>query len=175
VIGILWVLLLISVRAEAAQLGRITVEVNFREGPNLSSRVFKRLPAGTEVQIVKEDQTGWYLVSHRGQRGFVHPRYIKLVQTQRFGKSRERIGMVLIFIGSILVAFYVFPMFPKLALLQLGSLAAVILGDLLFQLGMLYSAFSASVGLSMLLSFFVRKKKPRPSADEILRDLKKAA
>jgi uncharacterized protein YraI len=74
----------VVVFAEAAQLGRVTSDVNFRKGPSTSEPVIGRLRAGEEVQVIKRNSVLWYFVVYKGQPGFVHERYIKVRQNQNF-------------------------------------------------------------------------------------------
>src|SRR2546425_12277162 len=81
VIKIVCLLLLVSVAsasADAAQPGRITAEVNFREGPSRSAPIIGRLKAGAQVQVIKRNPAGWYFVMHQQRPGFIHVRYVKL-------------------------------------------------------------------------------------------------
>src|SRR5262249_4120849 len=78
-VRIISLLLLISVASsDAAQVGRTTSQVNFREGPSRSARVINILSPGTEVVILREDSGGWYQVMHHGRPGFVHKSYVDL-------------------------------------------------------------------------------------------------
>src|SRR5262245_19320583 len=79
VIKITCLLLLFSfASAEAGEVGRITNQVNFREGPSRLARVINVLWPGTEVVILREDPGGWYQVMHHGRTGFVHKSYVDL-------------------------------------------------------------------------------------------------
>lgn len=158
-IKVIFLLLLISVLvapAKAAQLGRITGEVNFREGPNRLTARIGRVPAGAEVEVIKRDPNGWYFVVHGGQRGFVHPNYV-VVETA--SKAKKRLGVILMAFGAVLVTLYFVPILSRLALLLILSLSAVLLLDVGFSLGVLYSLFSVSLALLILLLILKRKEK----------------
>src|SRR5215471_6423041 len=95
--------------ADAAQSGRITSQVNFREGPTRSARVISVLPLGTEVAILREDPGGWYQVMHHGRTGFVHKSYVDLKRieniSRRFdlisGHLAKPVGIILVSLGVI--------------------------------------------------------------------------
>jgi len=170
VIKVIFLLLLISVAStacDAAQLGRVTAEVNFREGPNRSTHSLKRLPAGTEVQVLREGPGDWYQVMHEEQSGFVHKNYIKLYQDQnsdsRLEPKRRQLampgGIMVAGIGIILMASVLAPDLLLTAIALLVSLLAVVVFDFWFQLGLVYSLFSISFGVLALGIFFRRKKK----------------
>src|SRR5438445_7179563 len=91
-IFLIWLFLVfsaISAAEDATQLGRATAEVNFREGPSQSSHSLKRLPAGTQVQVLREGPGDWYQVMHGERSGFVHKNYIKLYQHQNSDSRLE--------------------------------------------------------------------------------------
>ena len=166
-IAIVCLMLLISGGANAAQLGRTTAEVNFREGPSQSSHSLKRLPAGTQVQVLREGPGDWYQVMHGERSGFVHKNYIKLYQHQnsdsRLEPKRRQLGMpggiMVAGIGIILMASVLAPDLLLTAIALVVSLLAVVVFDFWFQLGLLYSLFSISFGVLALGIFFRRKKK----------------
>jgi hypothetical protein len=170
VIRIIFLLLLISVSAEAAQLGRITGDVNFREGPNRSTRRIGRLAAGAEVEVIKRESNGWYSIVHQGQKGFVHPHYIV---AETGSKSRKRFGLIAMILGATLVALYFVPILPRLALILTVSVLAIILLDFGFSLGVLYSLISVSLALLGILLFLKSKEKsittPIDGASEVTR------
>src|SRR6266566_2620181 len=92
-IKILYLLLLISVYAggiEAAQVGRITSEVNFRKGPDRTAPAIGRLSAGAEVEVIRLDPSGWYFITYRERPGFVHKNYIALAQHQNSDQRSDR-------------------------------------------------------------------------------------
>lgn len=149
--------------AEAAQLGRITGKVNFREGPSRSTARIGLLPAGAEVEVVKRDTNGWYLVVHRGQRGFVHPNYIAVKTAPQV---RTRTGIILIVIGAMLIALYFFPALPRIATFLVFSFSGVLLLDAGFRFGVLYSLFLVSLGLLLVLLFLTRKEKKEVKPSE---------
>ena len=179
-IGIICLVLLISVGAEAAQLGRIKAEVNFREGPNLSSRIITRLASGAEVRVLRQGPGDWYRVMHGERAGFVHKNYIRLESGRRFQPKRGRLaistGIVLAGVGIILMASVLAPDLLMTATALVVALVSVTVFDLLFQLGVLYSFFYVSFGVFVLFLFFKRKKKNRAiSAAEIPGAPRKAA
>jgi hypothetical protein len=173
VIRIIFLLLLISVLvtpAEAAQFGRITGDVNFREGPNRSTARIGRLAAGTEVEVIERESNGWYSIVHEGRKGFVHPQYI-VVETA--SKAPKQIGVILMILGATLVALYFVPILPRLALILIVSVLAIILLDFGFSLGVLYSLISVSLALLGVLLFLKSKEKtittPIDGASEVTR------
>src|SRR5215471_16373437 len=99
--------------ADAAQFGRITSQVNFREGPSRSARVINVLAPGTEVAILREYPGGWYLVVHQGRPGFVHKNYVDLQRKENSAREGDLInshlarpgGMILASVGVILMAY----------------------------------------------------------------------
>jgi uncharacterized protein YraI len=178
-IKILYLLLLISFYAggiEAAQVGRITSEVNFRKGPDRSAPAIERLPAGAEVDVIKLDPAGWYFITYRGRPGFVHKNYITLDQHQNSDQRSEPrrrqlampAGIILAGVGIILMACVLAPDLLLTAAALVFALVSVVVLDLLFQLILLYSLFYVSFGVFGLLLFFKRKKKTQiPPADQI--------
>src|SRR5437867_1748864 len=106
-----------SPSADAAQLGRITSQVNFRESASRSARVINVLAPGTEVSILGEDPGGWYLTIHQGRPGFVHKSYINLehhqASAERVGSMRRHVamtaGMTLISVGVIAMVYVLGP------------------------------------------------------------------
>ena len=155
-----------SSSADAAQLGRITSEVNFRESANRSSRVINVLAPGTEVSILGEDPGGWYLTIYQGRPGFVHKSYVNLEHHQgsgeRVGSIRRHAamttGMILISVGVISMVYVLAPFLLTTALFLAGSLMSVVVLDLGFQLGLLYSLFSVLLGLVIAMLFLSRQK-----------------
>jgi uncharacterized protein YraI len=167
VVRIISLLLLISVASsEAGQVGRTTSQVNFREGPSRSARVINILAAGTEVSILREDPGGWYLVIHQGQPGFIHKNYVNLEHHQNSARWFDSLsghlampaGMILVSIGVIAIAYVLAPFLLTIAVVLAGSLMAVVVLDLGFQLGVLYSLFSVSLGLVIAILFLTRKR-----------------
>jgi uncharacterized protein YgiM (DUF1202 family) len=156
--------------AEAAQLGRITGEVNFREGPSRSTARIGRLATGTEVEVIKRESNGWYSIVHEGRKGFVHPNYV-IVETG--SKARKRFGLIVMILGATLVALYFVPILPRLALILIVSVLAIILLDFGFSLGVLYSLTFVSLALLGILLFLKSKEKsittPIDSASEVTR------
>jgi hypothetical protein len=152
--------------ADAAQLGRITSQVNFRESASRSARVIDVLAPGTEISILGEDPAGWYLTIHQGRPGFVHKSYVNLEHHQaageRVGSIRRHAamtaGMILISVGVIAMVYVLGPFLLTTVLFLAGSLIAVVILDLGFQLGLLYSLFSVSLGLVITMLFLTRKK-----------------
>src|SRR5215471_16359453 len=153
--------------ADAAQFGRITSQVNFREGPSRSARVINVLSPGTEVAILREDPGGWYQVMHYGRTGFIHKSYVDLQPLQnppsRFDwqKLARPAGIILASVGLILMAYVCAPFLLTTAIVLVGSLITVVLFDLCFELGALYSLFSVSLGLLCVILWLARKKKTR--------------
>jgi len=176
--------LALATPADAAQLGRTTSQVNFREGPNRSARVISVLSPGTEVAILREDSGSWYQVTHHGRTGFVHKSYVDLQQLQnppsRFDWKKNNlvrpVGIILASVGVVLMAYVWAPFLLTTASVLVGSLITVVVLDLCFQLGALYSLFSVSLGLLCVILWLVRKKKSRrPSRNEVSHITKKAA
>ena len=184
-IGIICLVLLISVGAEAAQLGRTTGEVNFRKGPDLSAPPIGRLPAGTAVEVIKRDPAGWYFVVYERQPGFVHERYIKLQQAQQNSATPDGLvrshlvtlaGIVLMVIGAMMALRVIGRVLFKAGIILFGCALWVFAVDIAFKLGMLYSLFCAAGGLLIVLLFFARKKKNgKKSSDQSTPTIKKAA
>jgi Bacterial SH3 domain len=168
----LLLILLLTPAVEAAQVGHITSEVNFRKGPDRSALVIARLPANTAVEVIKLDSSGWYFITYRGRPGFVHKNYITLGQHQNSdqrSESRRRqlavsAGIILAGIGIILMARILAPDIVKTAAVLVIALVAVVALDLLFQLGVLYSLFCCSLGAFALFLFLRSKKKSGPLA-----------
>jgi len=158
--------LALSTSAGAAQSGRITSQVNFRESASRTARVINVLAPGTEVSILREDPGGWYLVIHQGRPGFVQKSYLNLEHHQnsatRFDSMGSHlampVGMILVSIGVILMVYVLAPFLLTTALFLVGSLIAVVVLDLGFQLGALYSLFSVSLGLVIAMLFLTRKR-----------------
>jgi hypothetical protein len=93
-----------SAFTEENQHGRITREVNFREGPNRSARRVGILAPGTDVLVLRRLPVGWYSIIHQGKPGFVHQDSVKLVQAKEFGNSSTKLaGAALAFIGVTLI------------------------------------------------------------------------
>src|SRR5215510_13773980 len=169
-IKIICLLLLISIAAaEAGEVGRITSQVNYREGPSRSARVINVLPPGTEVAILREDPGGWYQVMHHGRPGLVHKSYVDLQPLQnppsRFDWTKNALvrsaGIILASVGLVLMAYVCAPFLLITASVLVGSLITVVVLDLFFQLGALYSLFSVSLGLLCVILWLARKKKNR--------------
>jgi len=166
-LGAVCLLLFLSVSVEAAQLGRITSEVNFRKAPDTSASVIGRLPEGAEVRVIRAASADWYEISHAGRLGFVHKNYVRLDprQNSRRVETKNRpawiLGMVLAASGIILMASVLAPdLLLHATILGLGF-GLVVVFDLLFQLGLLYSLFFVSFAVLALVIFFKRKKKVR--------------
>src|SRR5215831_1809035 len=171
VISAICLVLLTSVASsEAGQAGRITGQVNLREGPSRSARVINVLSPGTEVAILREDPDGWYQVMHHGCTGFVHKSYVDLKRIENSSRQFDLIsghlakpaGMILVSLGVILVVYVLAPFLLTTASVLVGSLITVVVLDLCFQLGALYSVFSVSLGLLLVVLFLARKKRIRP-------------
>jgi hypothetical protein len=67
-------------------------------------------------------------------------------------------GMLLVSIGLISIVYVLAPFLLRTAVALVGSLMAVVILDLGFQLGVLYSLFSVSLGLVIAMLFLTRKK-----------------
>jgi hypothetical protein len=77
-------------------------------------------------------------------------------------------GIILAGIGVVLLGSVLAPDLLATALTVVLALASVVVLDLLFQLGVLYSFFCVVFGVFGLFLFFKRKKKERRSpADQI--------
>jgi hypothetical protein len=177
VIGFIVFLLLISINANAAQPGRITSEVNFRKGPSTSEPVISRLRADEEVEVIKLNPSGWYFVTYRGRPGFIHKNYLKIDQQKHSNAAMEprrhqlakRAGMILAGLGILLMASVLVPELPPTATALCAAMVTVVVFDLWFQLGMLYSFFFASLGALLIFLLFRRSKNsPTGSTDQIL-------
>jgi uncharacterized protein YraI len=173
VVKIICFLILVSAGladAEAGQLGRTTGEVNLRKGPDRSAPLVGRLPAGTEVEVIKLDPAGWYFITYKGRPGFVHKTYITLNQhqnsDQRLEPRRRQFampaGIILAGVGIILMASVLAPDLLLTAAALVFALVSVVVLDLLFQLGVLYSLFCVSFGVFGLFLFSRERKKTEP-------------
>jgi len=179
VIKVIFLLFLISVAStacDAAQPGRITGQVHFREGPSRSARVIGVLTAGTEVQVLRGGPGDWYQVMRGERSGFVHMNYIKLAEDQRPDRRPPSMhrqlampaGILVTGLGIVLMASVLAPDLLIIATALVVAIMSVGGLDFLFQLGVLYSMFFVSCGAFVLFLFFKRKKKNRTaSADEI--------
>src|SRR6266540_1553510 len=103
-------MLILPAATDAAQLGRITEEVNFREAPSRSAPRIGRLAAGAEVEVIMREPDGWYFIVYRGQRGYVHESYVAVKAAPTV---RTRVGFILILGGGVLIALYFFPIAPR--------------------------------------------------------------
>jgi hypothetical protein len=76
-------------------------------------------------------------------------------------------------LGASLVALYFVPILPRLALILIVSVLAIILLDFGFSLGVLYSLISVSLALLGILLFLKSKEKsittPIDGASEVTR------
>jgi hypothetical protein len=140
------------------------------------------LPAGAEVYVLKEEPVDWYQIAHAGRVGFVHKAYVRL--DQRHGPrvepemkrqpTRIRVGMILMAGGVIFVAWVLAPDLLLQAAVLGSAFGLVVVLDQLFQLGLLYSLFSAAfVALAIGISLKIRKTHRSNPSKEI--PLKKAA
>jgi uncharacterized protein YraI len=165
-----------SAAAEGTQPGRITSEVNFREGPSRSASIIARLPAGTDVQVLKRDPAGWYLVNARGRRGFVYQSYLEIARPVKSSSDRKRLGAIFIFIGLAFILHFFAPFVSKTAALLVGSFVFVLATDLVFDTGFLYSFFAVVFGLLVAVSYLTHRKQIHPlTAEEKPHTMKKAA
>jgi SH3 domain-containing protein len=164
---LLLVMLVLPAGVEATQVGRVTNEVNFRKGPDRSAPVIARLPADTEVEVIRLDSSGWYFITYRGRPGFVHKNYITLGQHQNSDQRLElwrrqlavSAGIILAGIGIILMARILAPDILKTAAVLVIALVLVLVLDLLFQLGVLYSLYFVSFGVFALFLLLKSRKK----------------
>lgn len=168
IISLLLLISLFATVAETAQLGRITGEVNFREGPSRSTARIGRLAADAEVEVIKRESNGWYSIVHGGQRGYVHQDYIAIKTPPQI---RTRTGIILIVIGATLIALHFFPVLPRVTMFLIFSFSGVLLLDTGFHFGMLYSLFSVSVGVLLVLVFVTQKEKKKAKSSEKAPDL----
>src|SRR6516165_7758691 len=91
-IAVICLLLLVSLSANAAEHGHVISDVNFRKAPDRSAPLIGKLPGGAQVEVIKRDPAGWYLVRYGGQSGFIHERYLKIEKDNdksRLTKSEE--------------------------------------------------------------------------------------
>ncbi|ADQ80898.1 SH3 type 3 domain protein [Paludibacter propionicigenes WB4] len=78
---LLFVNLLIVFSAIAQNSVRYTtVRLNLREDANASSNVIAVLPRGTVVNVAKECDCAWILVSYEGKEGYVSSKYLSYTQ-----------------------------------------------------------------------------------------------
>ena len=66
-------------------------------------------------------------------------------------------GMILMSIGVMAIVYVLAPRLLRTAFVLTGSLIAVVVLDLAFRLGVLYSLFSAALGLVVATVFLARK------------------
>src|SRR5262249_30851830 len=127
---------------------------------------------------------GWYQVMHHGCTGFVHKSYVDLKRIENSSRQFDLIsghlakptGMILVSLGVILAVYVFAPFLLTTALVFVGFLITVVVLDLFFQLGALYSLFSVSLGLLCVILWLARKKKNRTlSRNEASHITKKAA
>jgi hypothetical protein len=69
-----------------------------------------------------------------------------------------QVGMILMSIGVLAIVYVLAPLFLRTAFVLAGSLIAVVVLDLAFRLGVLYSMFSVCLGLIIVTLFLARKK-----------------
>jgi len=175
--------LALPISAEATQFGRTTSQVNLRAGPSRTSRIIGVLAQETEVAILREDPGGWYLVIYQGRPGFVHKGYVELQHqnpARRFEWKSSHLakpaGVILVSLGVILIVYVLAPFLLTTAIVLAGSLITVVVLDLYFQLGALYSLFSVSLGLLLAVLFLARKNRSRtPSPNKASPITRKAA
>lgn len=68
-----------------------------------------------------------------------------------------QMGMVLVSIGVVAIVYVLAPLLFRTAFVLAGSLIAVVVLDLSFRLGVLYSMFSIALGLLIVSLFFAKK------------------
>jgi hypothetical protein len=116
------------------------------------------------------------LVSHGGQRKVIHQDHVALPQAEAAPNGMVREGFLLIVIGAVLIAYYFLPLLPKLAALLILTSLAIVLLDIAFRLGLVYSVLLVTIGLLLLQCFLQRKKKQQPNrADKASSTTRKAA
>jgi hypothetical protein len=69
-----------------------------------------------------------------------------------------QVGMILMSIGALAIVYVLAPFLLRTAVVLVGCLVAVVVLDLGFQLGVLYSLFSVSLGLVIAILFLTRKR-----------------
>jgi hypothetical protein len=170
--------------ADVPQLGQVTGQVHFREGPSRSSRAKEVLATGTEIEIISQDPAGWYLVKHNGHTGFVHGAYIELrpsVQSPtRLNPRTKRFlflaAMILVGGGIMVMVAILVPFARKIAIILGGSLITVGVLDLGFRLSMLYSLIGVALVLLALVLVLTRKRQNQaPATPSISDTFRKAA
>lgn len=57
---------------------KTTTNLNFRTGPSTAYPIITMLPAGTQVELVNKNTSGWYEVLYNGKKGFVSSSYLTL-------------------------------------------------------------------------------------------------
>jgi hypothetical protein len=122
--------------------------------------------SATKVYVAKRFPEGWYLDANQDQRGRVHQDHVALREAQAAPNARARAGFILIVIGAVLMAQYFVPMLPKLAALLILFSSAVVLLDIAFRLGVLYSVLLVTFALLLTMSFLRRKKKNQVTSSE---------
>jgi hypothetical protein len=68
-----------------------------------------------------------------------------------------QVGMIFMSIGLVTIVYVLAPLLLRTAFLLAGSLIAVVVLDLAFRLGVLYSLFSVALGLVIVTVFLTRK------------------
>ena len=116
-------------------------------------------------------------VAHGGQRKVTHQDHVALPQAEAVPNGKGREGLLLIVIGAVLIVYYFVPLLPKLAALLILTSSAVVVLDIAFRLGIVYSVLLVTIGLFLLQSFLQRKKKQQSTrrAEKVSSTTRKAA
>lgn len=76
-----------------------SANLNLREKPNAKSDVLIVLPKGTEIKVEKFNPNTWVLISHNGNVGYVHSKYLT-DKKQQFAKFSTPSGAVKYYTNS---------------------------------------------------------------------------
>jgi hypothetical protein len=138
--------------------------------------LFWQAPASAGKDQIGRFTGAMQLVAHGGQRKVIHQDHVALPQAEAEPNGKVREGFLLIVIGAVLIAYYFVPVLPKLAALLILTSSAIVLLDIAFRLGLVYSVLLVTIGLFLLQSFLQRKKKQQPTqSDKVSSTTRKAA
>jgi uncharacterized protein YgiM (DUF1202 family) len=161
-----------------SEIGRITDDVKFREGPSRSWPIIEILATGTEVQIFKRLPNGWYLIAHRDKRGFVHGDYLEAERAANLSKVlgqigraalRKEVGIVAAIIFTVIFLWPLrrcegFKIFRLTLTLLVACAILIILTDVAFRLGFLYSFIFVSLALVIVSLRLLSQKRTAENA-----------
>src|SRR5262249_8931062 len=150
-------------------------DVNLREGPDRRAHIIEVLPSGAEVEVIRQNRSGWYFVMHRRQPGFVHENYVRLEPSRKVPEVKPPVGVgmdfstkeiaVAITVAVSLIVFLImrrYVSFPRLTTVLIVCAVSILLLDTAFKLGILYSILFVSLGLFVLNAVLSRRKRMPP-------------